>query len=208
MFSTGCCYPLAGRDDDGRKVVVLQAGKWDLNEFSYVDSLRLFCYITMVLGEEEETQVAVIIGIFDYSHISAKKLIAPADLSDFIDISKKVSTSRQKGNYIVELPSFANFLFEIAGSVMSEKLKSRIHIVRNKVDLKNFINPAILPTEFGGTGSKPDMMKEFLVLEERHKENLRKITEFEIDYRKVTNYKIESQNDGENIGSFRKLEID
>lgn len=208
MFSTGCCYPLAGRDNEGRKVVILQAGKWDPDEFSYLDALRLYCYISMVLCEEEETQIAGIVGISDYSHVSATNLPSPADLSDFIDISKKVATFRQKGNYIVNLPSFGRFLFEIAMSIMTEKLRSRLHIVRNKSDMKNFINPAILPTEYGGICSKQDMMKEFLALEEKHVKNLRKLSDFKIDFSKVDVSKNESRNDEEKIGSFRTLEID
>lgn len=64
---------------------------------------------------------------------------------------------------IIELSSFSSLFFKITR-----------HAVRNKSDKKYLINPVILPTEYRGTVLKENVMKEFLILKEKHKENLRK----------------------------------
>lgn len=208
MFITGCCYPLAGRDSDGRKIVMIHVEKWDINEFSNFDATRLLCYINMVLCEEEETQIAGVKCVFDYTYFGAKDVMALGDFTDFIDFSIKCANIRQGGNYFVKLPMFLSFLLEIGKSMLSKKMKKRIHVIKSFDELKAHIDPSMLPLECGGKIPQSLMMQEFVELHEKHLENLRKITNFKVDYSKVSFKKVWSNNDSGDIDSFGNLKID
>jgi hypothetical protein len=208
LFDTGYCYPLSKRDSEGRRIILIQTGKMDPDLYTSYDATRLLCYVVTVLLEEEETQIAGIICVFDHSNVTLRHAMNPLDLKDFMDFAKKCTTCRQKGTYIMNLPSFANILMEIFKSTLSEKLKKRIFLLKGTDELKNYIDPSLLPKQYGGTESEEEMMKEFLNLRERKFVNLRKFLEAKIDWDKVSLDKIWSNEDEANVGSFRKLEID
>lgn len=208
MFDSGFCYPLSGRDAEGRKVVMVRFQKWNTDLYTVYDATRLLAYVVTVLLEEEETQVAGYIFVLDYANTTLKHIISPVDLIDFMNFLKHCSACRQKGNYILNLPSYANILIEIALTVLSEKLKKRLFLLKQGDELKSHIDPAMLPKEYGGQQSEADMMKEFLAIRDKYQANLRKIIDFQVDSSKVPHEKIWSYGDEEAVGSFRKLEID
>lgn len=208
MFHSGFCYPLKGHDEKGRKIVLVQP-KWDTRKYSISDAIRLFFYISNALLEEEETQIGGMIFIFDYAQLTLDRQMSPFDLMEFLDFINKCSAARQKGNFLLNLPKFTQILVEVGRSMMSEKLKKRLHILRDKSDLKNYINPVMLPSEYGGTISEAEMMQEFLEFQRKHIENLHNFYNFKVDWSKVPPEKIRfDADDDDNVGSFRKLEID
>lgn len=208
LFDTGYCYPLSGRDEEGRRIILVQTRKLDPDQFDSYDATRLLCYVVTVLLEEEETQIAGVIFVFDHADVSLRHAMSPSDLRDFMDFSKKCSGCRQKGTYIMNLPSFANVLMELFRSVLSEKLKNRLLLLKSNDELKNHIDPKLLPKEFGGVKTEAEMMEDFHKLRAEKRELLLKLIDVKIDWGKVPLDKIWSSEEEEPIGSFRKLEID
>lgn len=207
LFQTGYCYPLSERDDEGRRIIFLQTRKWNPEVFSVYDATRLLTFVVTVLLEEEETQIAGIIFVFDHAGVTMRHAMSPADLIAFMDFSKNCSACRQKGTIIMNLPSFANVLLELFKSVLSEKLKKRLFLLRHTEDLKDHINPKLLPKEYGGVKPEAEMMEDFRKLRIERQAMLDKLLNYKVDWNKVAYDKIWSNGD-ENIGSFRKLEID
>lgn len=208
LFERGYCYPFSGRDNEGRKIVILQTGRLDPDEFSIYDAFKLFCYVVIVLMEEEETQIAGIVCIFNHVDATIKHLMSPIDARDFMDFVKNCSSCRQKGHFVVNLPSYANFVIEIFKAVMSEKLKKRMFVLKSSDELKNHIDLSLLPKEFGGFKSEAEMMSEFMKLRDDKRKLVHKIIDFKVDWSKVPPEKFLSRDDNGTIGSFRKLEID
>lgn len=206
MFDTGFCYPLEQRDEQGRRIVLVQIRKWNPNVHSVYDAIRLYCYVYSVLLEEEETQIAGIISVYDYTGITMKHLMSPSDLLDVIDFIHKCTAVRDKGDIVMNLPSFAQILVEITLSSLNEKVKKRLLILKQGAKLSNHISAKLLPKEFGGVQSEADMMKAFLKLRDEHREKLHEYFSFKIDYAKVSRHKFSASRD--EVGSFRKLEID
>lgn len=207
MFNSGFCYPLKGHDEEGRKIVLVQS-KWDPSKYSVSDSIRLFFYITNALLEEEETQIGGMVFIFDYAQLTLDRQMSPFELMEFLDFIKKCSTARQKGNFLLNLPKFAQILLEVGRSMLSEKLRQRLHVLKEANELKNYIDPVMLPIEYGGTVSEAEMMQEFLDFQQKHFNSLHNFYNFEVDWSKVPPEKIRFDADDDNVGSFRKLEID
>lgn len=208
LLDTGYCLPMSGRDAEGRKIILLRTEKCDMNLYSTYDALRLLCYVITVLMEEEETQIAGIVCIFDHAGANMKHLMTPTDVRDFMHFVKHCSACRQKGTYVMNLPSFANIILEIFKSTLSEKLKKRFFLVKSIDELKSFFDIDLLPKCYGGKLTDEEIMAEFQKLREEKRPNLLKFLEVKIDWSKVSPEKILSKDEDETVGSFRKLEID
>lgn len=208
LFEAGACYPLIERDDEGRRIVLLQSIKWDTEIFSVHDAMRLLSYVNTVLLEEEETQIAGVVFVFDFAGANLKQIMSPMDARDFMDCMKKCQTGRLKGTYFMNLPSFANVLMELFMQLLSEKLRKRVVVLKSSDELKNYINPSWLPQEYGGTKSEAEMRQAFIKFRDEKQEKLLQFFDYRVDWNKVPHDKIWSKEDEEAIGSFRKLEVD
>lgn len=209
LFNTGYCYPLSERDKDGRRIILMQTRRLNTDIYSVYDAIRLFLYVATVLLEEEETQIAGLVFIFNHAGITLKHIMNPVDVRDFMEFVKNCSSGRIKSSYVANLPSFANFMMELFKTAMSEKLRKRLFILKNANDLKNQIDKSLLPKDYGGTRTEAEMMQDFIMLRDSKEELIRKIFDFSIDWRKVPPEKLKSNNLDQNVvGSFRKLEID
>lgn len=115
------------------------------------------------------------------SHFS---LFPVADVINFVKIIKLSSVGRHKKMVLVNLPSFANVMLEIAKKVMSEKLRSRITILKDTAELENEIDISILPLENGGLIPQPEMMKCFKELSNQRIELIKSINDG-VDWEKI-----------------------
>jgi CRAL/TRIO domain len=208
LAETGVCYPLPDRDALGRRVILLQPARLNMDEYTVPDLVRLFGLVVAVVIEEEETQIAGIVCVMDYNELQLKQCFTPMEAREFLIYTKKCAPVRQKGNYFVNLPTYALFFWEMIKMMFSEKLKARQFLCKNFDDLKaQGFDTKLLPKELGGVKPEKEMMDIFRVLAEARREILEKTVFFEIDYSKVDPEKLKND-DRDAIGSFRKLEID
>jgi len=126
---------------------------------------------------EEETQISGIVTIVDLSDISFGhlRLLSVTDVIDFVSVIKNGCVGRQKGMYLVSLPSFASFFLEVAKKATSEKLRKRIHLVNDMEALKDIIGASKLPLEQGGAVSEAEMMRNFRKLADQREDIVKSI---------------------------------
>lgn len=206
LYRTGYIYPLAKRDDEGRKLIFLQLSRLNPDYFTSADAIRLSAVISTALLEDEETQIGGVASIIDHGGISMKhtSLFSVTDIVDFADCMKN-AVGRYKQLYLVNLPTFAVFLLDVARSTLSDKLKSRIALPKNMDDLKSYIEPSLLPKEFGGELTEAEHMEIFNEYFRSVRPRLEEIKSKQIDWTKVPDFK---KSVADAVGSFRKLEID
>lgn len=155
--------------------------------------------------EEEETQIAGTATIIDHEGMTMRQtsMFSVTDIVDFADCIKN-SVGRHKKLYVVNLPPFAQFLLEAARATLSDKLRKRICIARDMEDLKNHIDPILLPKEHGGKYSEAEHKDYFDEYFRGVRPKLEEIKARVVDWSKVPNF----SKSKESVGSFRKLEID
>jgi hypothetical protein len=177
LYETGVAYPLKERDKDGRRVILVQSRKMDPKEYTAADAIHLLTWIAKTILEEEETQIAGIVTIIDQTDITFGHLrvISMSDLFDFTAVIKNSTVGRQKGIYLVKLPSFASFMFEVAKKAANDKLRERIHLVEDMEKMKIHIDASLLPLELGGSVPEADMMRCFKKTAEERERALRSI---------------------------------
>lgn len=184
LYESGYAYPLKERDDEGKRIILLQARKLDTSKFTSSDAVRLIVVIVETLMEEHETQISGISTVCDFTGSSYNyfKLFSIRDIKDFADCAKNASIGREKENFFVNLPTLAAFLFEIGRRALTEKLRQRIITAKSMNQLKTYIDPNLLPLEHGGSVSEADMIDDFRKLYETHEANIKEISEVDIDW--------------------------
>lgn len=207
LLDSGFLLPLPTRDAGGRKIILLRTKKIDTELFTVYDTCRVLLYAVSVLLEEEETQIAGIILIFDHSDITLKHVMSPMDIRDFMHFVKHCSAIRQKGNYVLNLPSFASIMIDLFKAFLSEKLKTRLFVLKSYDELKAHFDESLLPKYLGGTKSEAEILAEFKQLCDDKKELTRQIVDTIVLWEKVPAERIQAD-ESEPVGSFRKLEID
>lgn len=208
VFKCGSCYPLSGRDENGCKIVLIRMGQMDLKTNTTYDYIRLFCYTLTVLLQEEETQIAGLVAIFDFANAGLQHILSPMDLLDFMKFVNSCGIVRKKRAIFMNFPSFGNIFLTMLKSLLSKKLKSRLFIIKNLNELQKLVNPKLLPKEYGGIKPEAEMMQDFLDLRDHHKESLQKLLSFKLDWSRIPHEKIFWTDADEKVGSFRRLEID
>lgn len=206
LYRNGYVYPLAERDAEGKRIVLIQLKRLDPEYFTSADAIRLSTVISASLLEEEETQIAGFATIIDHEGVTMKQtsLFSITDIFDFATCCSN-AVGRYKQLYLVNLPTFAVFLLDVARSTLSDKLKNRIVMAKNMEDLKNYIDPQLLPKQYGGALPEAEHMKIFDDFFETVRPSLDKIRSRVVDWSKVPDAQEKLK---ETVGSFRKLEID
>jgi hypothetical protein len=205
---TGCCYPLSERDKLGRRVLLMQHGRLDTEKFSAGDGIRFLLFVSMILIEEQETQIAGMVSIFNFEGTSLKHVPSLSELNDLMHFAQNAGVVRHRRYFFVGLPLFASFLVDQLKGFMSAKLQKRIQVVKDFKELATFFDPALLPKELGGVKLEAEKLLEFQKLKEEKMKDLDSIANFKVDMKKVPAERIWSDGCQESVGSFRKLEID
>lgn len=207
LCRTGFAYPLAGRDREGRRIILLQSGKLDVEAFTSADGSRAMHLIGQLILEEEETQISGLSIICDLVNLKLNQIGPPNLVHDSIHLLKHSWPARIKNIYFVNVPSIATFPVQLLKSFLSQKLRERVFVLKNYSELKTHIDGAILPKHMDGMMSENEIIDDFLKLKDKHLDNVKKILHFEIDRDHARVAKL-SNEERESIGSFRKLEID
>lgn len=187
LFDCGVVVPLIERDSNGRQVILIQPHRIDTKTVKLADVVRLLAHIACVLLEEEETQIAGMEFIVDQTGITLKHvdMFSIADVRDFVSFALHAAVGRQKGMYMVNLPYFAKLFLDIAKMALSEKLRKRLHLIKDMEQLKLVIEEQLLPKELnGGSVTESEMLENFRKIAEGCKEKIL-LSDSGIDYQKI-----------------------
>ena len=204
LYDSGYIFPLEKRDQNGCRVIMIQAKKLDTKKFKFCDILRIINLIIFTLLEEEETQIAGFVYIFDHKDVSMDyiALFSLIDIRNYLKCIQNAMPCRQKQGIWVNLPSFAVKLTDLCKTLVSAKLRERAYFYKTKENNYGHIDPKILPKELGGQTPIKEMMESFKILCKLYSEKLKQTDGQHIDLDMVKNHDIDVG------GSFKKLEID
>jgi len=212
LLDLGLQIPLPGRDDEGRKVVLVQTGGYDPKETPMSDVMKVGFIVSDLLLLEEETQVNGVVILLDFSQFGTQHVFCWSrdTISKAMKCWQDVYPTRNKCVHYYNTPTVFNALYEIFYYFTSEKMRKRVKFHKASLDsLHKEVPKRMLPTEYGGTaGSMKDLIqgyKEFVI---KHKAELELMEDkrFGIDEEKRP--KKEEEAGWGIVGSFRKLAVD
>ncbi|XP_054714299.1 alpha-tocopherol transfer protein-like [Uloborus diversus] len=173
-------FVLPRRDPSGAVVGLLRAGYFNVEKASPNDLIAAVLVCAELCLEVEATQVCGAVLIVDFEKFSfklMKQFASPALLYRIIRCVQDCVPCRIKAYHMVNEPFYFNYIFNIAKTLLSEKLKKRIHFHGSDLkSLHKLVPPDVLPQELGGTLGSMDN-KEFrcqLLNRESHFEKINK----------------------------------
>ncbi|CAG9805236.1 unnamed protein product [Chironomus riparius] len=182
-------------DAEGRRIFVQKFKYFD--DFNNADYFRRILLTPMLLFFDMDVQLNGVVAIFDYRDVNLSKLrkVPVQIIYDGFRASKS-GLVRLKQLFMIGMPSFLKPILEIAKSFTSAKVLQRIHFINDLKELSQHMDVSVLPKEYGGTSTELMNYEAF----ELGVCYVNKIHKFDVNFSKIR--------DNQNVGSFRKLEID
>lgn len=211
VLDAGYSFPLLERDEFGRRIFITAIERFDAERFSFTQMVRAHAIAVEAALEDEELQIGGFHHCYDargfgIRHIALWSL---TDVNNFLRRAQNIAPMRHRA--ITVIFSVAHKLIELGLSLLTEKIRSRVRVVKNNEDLRNQIDPKLLPKEYGGTIPMKDMIEAFKKELLDRRDMLLALDGMEIDmhgYKDKWAINNHLENDDGVIGSFRKLEVD
>ena len=173
LISSGYIFVLPGRDANGRRVVFSKAAALDGSRFTSADIMRAHLITYEALLLEEECQINGLSYLFDeegvnFSHVS---MWTPSEAAKAFGCAEGAIPLRHKEMNFVSMPWTMTLIFQFAKSLLSFKLRSRLHTQSNFEKVKEFFPENNLPREYGGEIPMQDMIESWkdVLLKRREK---------------------------------------
>ncbi|XP_011685312.1 PREDICTED: clavesin-1 [Wasmannia auropunctata] len=209
IIDSGYLVPMLKRDQHGRKVIMSCAGRFDPNKYSSAHMIRIHSMVVETLMDDEKSQVHGYTYLNDeagltMSHFSTWSF---TDIRNILRCIQNSTPMRHKETHLINIPSSVAKILEFGTSLLSDKLKSRIIIHRNIEELKEAVDPKILPKEYGGEVPLSEMIAEFKKVLKQKKDELKALDDMCIEV-SPKDYQEANEEFNGICGSFRKLEVD
>lgn len=211
ILDNGYLVPLVERDEFGRCVIFSNAGRFDPYKYTAADMARVHSLVVESLMDDTENQIRGYSYVNDESgllmgHVTMWSL---TDIRNMTRCIQQSTPMRHKSTHVVNIPQYANKVFEFVGSLLSDKLRSRLMFHCSVEELHKAIDPKILPKEYGGTVPLSVMIDELKRKLLSKREQLLALDDMKINVNKKGKI-LSDFNDNQTglEGSFRKLEVD
>ncbi|KAF5281042.1 hypothetical protein FQR65_LT14892 [Abscondita terminalis] len=170
-------HMLPSRDQFGRRVYILRVEKFDSTKVSIDDIFRTNILALEEIVREPETQIAGIVVIVDMAGLSLHhaRFFTPHYAKRSVEVVQETFPLRFKGFHIVNEPFYFDAVMAVLKPFLKEKVRKRIYLHgSNYSSLHAFVNPEILPMEYGGSAGlfNNEAWRLQLLSEERYFKNL------------------------------------
>ncbi|KAI9559554.1 hypothetical protein GHT06_013559 [Daphnia sinensis] len=161
VLDKGHVLSLPCREQNGRRVLILNLRNWDLTTCSLEDMIRcvVFCFQRLVC--EVETQTNGIVAIIDVKDFTLHHVgqFTPNLIKKIADIVQDVFPIRLQGIHIVHEPRIIKILVAIFWPFLSNKIRSRLFFHgQSFATLHQHIDPACLPSDYDGSMKSMETM--------------------------------------------------
>ncbi|CAH1779665.1 unnamed protein product [Owenia fusiformis] len=208
ILDIGMQVPLPGRDDNGRKVILVRTGGYDPYKHDFGFTLKTGFMMNDILLLDEENQVHGFVILLDFSEFGVahatnwnREIIGKA-----MKCWQDVYPTRNKGVHYYNTPTLFNALMEIFRFFMKDKMKNRTKFHWASLEsLHKDIPKRMLPDYLGGeAGTLEDLKKSWKAEVMANREELLLNGKYSVDESK------RPSDDGTLglQGSFRKLAVD
>ncbi|XP_075149528.1 alpha-tocopherol transfer protein-like [Haematobia irritans] len=155
VFEMSNIIPLPKRDQYGRRIVLMQAGKyWNLRKVNRDEYFQAACLCHELCGMEPASKINGLVAIADLKEMTLEHIM---QLS--FKYSKRNVESYEEGAsfrtislHIINEPSLAHGAYQLVRPFVSKELDDMMHFHgSNMKSLHKFISPDCLPERYGGS---------------------------------------------------------
>lgn len=151
LLDIGVFLPLRQKDALNRQVVIIRTAAHSPKYHSQDNVFKLDkMVLDLLLHLDESISVYGIVAIFDMKNVTLGHALqlTPSLIKKTVESWENYPCRPQLLEF-VNAPAHVNFVLNVFRSFMSEKMKSRVKISKQEIQLARFVN---LPSDLGGTG--------------------------------------------------------
>ncbi|KAJ8925055.1 hypothetical protein NQ315_001226 [Exocentrus adspersus] len=216
LITSGYVFVSPFRDSNGRRVIIYDFNKFDLDKFTGQDMAKAHAVTYETLMEDEENQILGVNHVADLGAVSPSfvTLFSVTEFAYLIRWGEQSYPMRHKEMNLFNLPGPIKYIYDFAKSnIKSEKLKNRFTIHDSRDQLLAKVPKRCLPKEFGGELPAKEMIEMWKEELAGKRERLLSFDAMNLvsDRGIIRSKNAPTQDDtgtGSLPGSFRKLELD
>ncbi|KAL7036528.1 hypothetical protein ACKWTF_008835 [Chironomus riparius] len=186
---------LKNLDSEKRRIYIYKMKNFE--NFDNIEFLRRYFLTPLLCMFDMDVQLNGVVVVVDFSDVNLGKVrkIPIQQIYDAMKLSKYGLVRLQQLN-IIGFPSFLKPIFEFAKIFTSAKILGRMNFINDVMELTKHMDVSVLPKEYGGSSVEFQDYEAFKF----GIAYMNKIHKFDVNFSKIQEY--------ENVGSFKKLEID
>lgn len=141
------------RSQHGRRILYIDAGKWDVKKATLIEMIRCVLLLVEVAVTEYRTQISGVEVIFNLQDLCLSHVcqFGPHIASVILHWAQDCIPLRLKGIHFVNHPYLFNMLFAIFKPFLNEKIRNRIYFHGKEYEsLFLHIDKKFLPPDVGG----------------------------------------------------------
>ncbi|KAG5870427.1 hypothetical protein JTB14_033238 [Gonioctena quinquepunctata] len=160
LIDAGYIFVSPFRDSCGRRVIIYDTSKLDLQKFNGTDLSRAHAVTYETLMNDEDNQI---LGVNHVANIGAAcpayiSLFSVTDFGYIIKWGEQSYPMRHKEINLINVPTAVKYIYDFAKNHMSQKLKERLMVHDSIKHLHRKVDRRCLPAEFGGEMPAKEMI--------------------------------------------------
>jgi hypothetical protein len=205
VANEGAAYMLKKRAEDGSLIFVINFQSFSSEKFTVNDGFNFVYNTIAAFMDEEDNQLLGCTFILNYYNCPLKNLMSFSirDSAEFAASANKCA-GRYKKYVLVGLPAAANAMLNAAKTVMTEKQRNRLLLLKDHDELVQHFDKSVLTPALGGTENESEVIESFLKVVEDKYAQITATNDIDVDMKKAA----ACRDLEESIGSFRTLDID
>jgi hypothetical protein len=196
IASLAYCVQLPQTNNDKQLIFLMRMGAYDPDLFTIDEVSRYAFAVTDIINSQSAAQLYGFIIILDFTNIRLHHMssFTPDRARRYVDCWEKMYPVHLRQIHFYNYPSIFDPVLHLFRMCFRRKLYDRIHFHvhssddRMKQSLHQYIDPSILPSEYGGSLSSinDDVNQAFIQWTQDRNSSMLELEQYGVDLKKVS----------------------
>jgi len=192
IAETAYCLQLPKETKDQQRIFLMRVGHYDTTKYSLDDVTKYAFAVTDILNTQPAAQLYGFIILLDFSNIKLQHVrqFTPDHTRRYVDCWEKMYPVHLRQIHFYNYPGLFDPVLHLFRMFLAKDLKDKIHLHprSSNESLHQYIDPELLPSEYGGQlGSvEGEMNKTFLQWTREHNDYMIQMDQYGVDLKQVS----------------------
>jgi hypothetical protein len=192
IAETAYCLQLPKENKDQQRIFLMRVGHYDTTKYSLDDVTKYAFAVTDILNTQPAAQLYGFIILLDFSNIKLQHVrqFTPDHTRRYVECWEKMYPVHLRQIHFYNYPGLFDPVLHLFRMFLAKDLKDKIHLHprSSNESLHQYIDPELLPSEYGGQlGSvEGEMNKTFLQWTREHNDYMIQMDQYGVDLKQVS----------------------